>query len=76
MPIYLRDKFNWSRKTRNPKLVEIHGYEIHDVMLDLRSNVNILPKKSQEIMGTLHLVHPIVSSKPLYDLSYKPPREC
>jgi hypothetical protein len=45
MPLYLRDKFNMLRKSRNPKLVEIHGYIIHDVMLGIGSNVNILPKK-------------------------------
>lgn len=35
---------------------EIGGYEMQDVMLDLESYINILPKKSWELMGRPKLV--------------------
>jgi hypothetical protein len=35
----------------------IDGYEINDVMLDLGSDVNILPKKTWEAMGKPKLVY-------------------
>jgi hypothetical protein len=34
---------------------ELGSYEMEGVMLDLRSDVNILPKKSWELMGMLLL---------------------
>jgi hypothetical protein len=37
-------------------MVEIDSYEMDDVMLDLGSDVNILSKKSWELMGKLNLV--------------------
>ncbi|GLJ59365.1 hypothetical protein SUGI_1523900 [Cryptomeria japonica] len=36
---------------------QIHGYEVKDVMLDLGSDVNILPNKSWEMMGSPRLVY-------------------
>lgn len=35
----------------------MEGHEIKDVMLDLGSDVNILPKKSWEAMGKPKLVY-------------------
>jgi hypothetical protein len=35
---------------------EIISYEMDGVMLDMGSDVNILPKKSWELMGKLNLV--------------------
>jgi hypothetical protein len=37
-------------------IAEIESYEMDGVMLDLGFEVNILPKKSQELMGKLSLV--------------------
>nr|KUM49023.1 hypothetical protein ABT39_MTgene4360 [Picea glauca]QHR91800.1 hypothetical protein Q903MT_gene5836 [Picea sitchensis] len=36
--------------------MELGGYEMQDVMLDLGSDVNILPRKSRESMGRPMLV--------------------
>jgi len=36
--------------------VELGGFEMQDVMLDLGSDVNILPNKSWEFMGKPKLV--------------------
>lgn len=35
---------------------QFHGYEIHNVKLELGSDMSILPKKSWEMMGRQHLV--------------------
>jgi hypothetical protein len=40
--------------------VELESYEMDDIMLDLVSNVNILPKKSWELMGKLNLVWSLI----------------
>jgi hypothetical protein len=37
--------------------VKIHGYEVRDVMLDLKFDENILLNKSWEIMGRPRLVY-------------------
>jgi hypothetical protein len=37
-------------------IVELKSYEMDGVMLDLGSNVHIVPKKSQEFMGKRNLV--------------------
>jgi hypothetical protein len=45
-------------------MMDLGGYEMKDVMLDLGSDVNILPKKSWDSMGKPNLVwssiHPVI----------------
>jgi hypothetical protein len=55
-----RDVFQVSKKKcigqEFKMTTELGGYDMDGVMLDLGSNVNILPKKSWEVMGKPKLV--------------------
>jgi hypothetical protein len=54
--------------------IDIGGYDMDGVMLDLGSDVNILPKKSWEVMGKPKLVlvaHPTPVSQSIQDLSHR-----
>jgi hypothetical protein len=50
---------------------QIADYEVKDVMLDLGSYVNILPKKSWEMMGQVSvLTDPVAIGQPIQDFPY------
>jgi hypothetical protein len=52
------------RKVRTGKefrlVAQLEEFEIKDVMLDLGSDVNILPKKTWEALGKTHLTYSLI----------------